>query len=152
MADTIKKQIIQDILTALANILVSNGFETNLGQNVLATRKQVDPDILPFVVIWPQIEEATAVHGRSNQDFPLQIEGHAAFGAAEPWAVAEDMQGDIIKLMTSKSAKPTPLADSIVYTEGGVDEYPEPGEIAIAVRVNFNIRYKTLAGNPFNQT
>lgn len=43
------------------------------------------------------------------------------------------------------------LAEVIEYAGGGVDEYPEGGDQATGVVTNWNIKYRTLAGDPYHQ-
>jgi len=43
------------------------------------------------------------------------------------------------------------LANDIEYVEGGVDEYPEENEIVVGVFATFNVKYRTLTGDPYNQ-
>lgn len=43
------------------------------------------------------------------------------------------------------------LADLIEYVSGGLDSYPEHDERAVGATVEFNIGYKTLVGDPYNQ-
>ncbi len=43
------------------------------------------------------------------------------------------------------------LAEDIEYAGGGTESYPEAGHKDIGVPALFNIKYKTLAGDPYNQ-
>jgi len=43
------------------------------------------------------------------------------------------------------------LASGIEYMAGGPESYPEAGEKVIGVPALFNIHYRTLAGDPYNQ-
>ena len=49
------------------------------------------------------------------------------------------------------SATTGDLADSINYTGGGIDEYPERSTQATGVVTNWEIRYRTLNGDPYHQ-
>lgn len=44
------------------------------------------------------------------------------------------------------------LADSMEYAGGGIDEYPEGSEQATGVITNWNIKYRTLNGDPYHQS
>jgi len=43
------------------------------------------------------------------------------------------------------------LAESIEYTGGGTDEYPDDGNIAVGVSAVFTLKYKTTIGDPYTQ-
>ena len=43
------------------------------------------------------------------------------------------------------------LADDIQYIEGGLEDYPEGGDIAVGAHSTFTIIYQTVSGNPFAQ-
>ena len=43
------------------------------------------------------------------------------------------------------------LAEAIEYAGGGIDEYPEGAEQATGVVTNWNIKYRTLNGDPYHQ-
>ena len=43
------------------------------------------------------------------------------------------------------------LADDIVYSAGGTEEYPEAGELIIASMAEFQIKYSTISGDPYQQ-
>ena len=43
------------------------------------------------------------------------------------------------------------LADSVIYTGGGVDEYPDPGDATVGVVASFEVAYPVKAGNPYAQ-
>jgi hypothetical protein len=43
------------------------------------------------------------------------------------------------------------LAESIVYTEGGAEDWPEDGETVAGSSARFAITYRTKTGNPYSQ-
>ncbi|KKN52429.1 hypothetical protein LCGC14_0612830 [marine sediment metagenome] len=43
------------------------------------------------------------------------------------------------------------LVEDVEYSAGGVEDYPEAGHKDVGVPALFNIKYKTLAGDPYNQ-
>ena len=44
------------------------------------------------------------------------------------------------------------LADSIEYVSGGTEDYPEDKTISVGVAGNFNIKYSTNIGDPYNNS
>jgi len=44
------------------------------------------------------------------------------------------------------------LADSMEYAGGGIDEYPKGADQATGVITNWNIKYRTLNGDPYHQS
>ncbi|MBW2342507.1 MAG: hypothetical protein JRF53_00580 [Deltaproteobacteria bacterium] len=43
------------------------------------------------------------------------------------------------------------FAEAIEYAGGGIDEYPEGADEATGVVTNWNIKYRTLSGDPYHQ-
>lgn len=43
------------------------------------------------------------------------------------------------------------LAEAIEYAGGGIDEYPEEADQATGVVTNWNIKYRTMSGDPYHQ-
>ena len=165
--DSIRKLIIQEIITRAAAIRTGSPavYSTNIGETVFRAHPKVDPDDLPCLVVWPQVEEAENKHGMSLHKMPVKIEGVVLFGAEEPSAVSERILGDLIKCFTSPSwdrrrivdspASPVtylvPYAESIVYTGGGTESYPEDGSVSVGAFVTFTVTYWTAIGDPYNQ-
>jgi hypothetical protein len=54
---------------------------------------------------------------------------------------------------TAEKVMPADLigADDIIYTRGGTDRFPESGEFAVGVQATFNVKYKTVTGDPYTQ-
>lgn len=112
MADTIREQIIAAIATALANVRTAKGFNTECGQNVVRAAKQLDPDDLPAIVIWPGHETVSKEYSVNTCLMPLRVEGLKAFGSSNISTVAETILGDLIELMTA-------IIWTRTYTSGG---------------------------------
>lgn len=236
MADTIREQIIAAIVTKLADILITKGYNTDIGQNVDRVLKDVDPDDLPATTVWPQPETSERKYGYSHIVMPVNLNGLVAFGSVNASVEAEKILGDLIELMTAirwtlpftsggtytvvagntiegqgsgavalvefvdltggawatgdaagnltlrrlvgtfeaedldvgananvastsgvitGQDAPTVvtggLADDIEYKSGGTEGYPEAGDLTVGVPALFNLKYRTLAGDPYNQ-
>ena len=166
MDTTIREKIIQEFLTRAALIRVSSPqvYATDIGGKVLRARPKVDPGELPCVVLWPQVEDAESKYGRQLCKMTLKIEGVVEYGAADPSETAEKILGDLIYCFVSPSwdrrrlivgaspvAYANPYAESVVYTGGGTNDYPEGAEIAIGVHINLIVSYYTQIGNPYAQ-
>jgi len=151
---TIRKEIIANIVTSLADIRTANGYVTEIGTNVFKVRKNLSSSKLPAITVWPQSEDNEKIHGKNRSTMPIRIEGILAFTQGDDLSdLAEDILGDIRKRMEDLSDDVTSgLADRIEYQSGGVDEYPEPGDAAVVCSAVFNIVYKTVAGDPFSQS
>lgn len=150
MANTIREQIIQNLITRAGLILIAGGYNTDIGANVQRVRQNLDPDELPATVVWPGEEEATKEYGISWQEMPVKFEGFAIFGATNPSVISEQILGDLIKAFTLTD--PTGgLADSVTYTGGGTEEYPSDKELAVGCAATFNIIYETVKGDPYSQ-
>lgn len=227
---TIREQIITAIISKVAEIRPTNGYNTDCGADVLRAIKLVDPDRLPVSAVWPQSEESVFEYCKMANTMPIRIEGLIVFGSSNPSEMSEKMLGDIIENIlgtewtlpfTTGSIKirigdtitgvdssatghvcdlevtsgtwaggdaagnltlrrlsgvfqaesitdaavqggsissisaiestTNSLAESIVYTGGGTDEYPDDDNLSVGVAANFNIKYITEIGNPYAQ-
>ena len=117
--DTIREQIIQAIITKLAVIRTSNGYNTNCGATVKRARKKLDPDALPACVVWPKLEEAGRNYGSGVHVMPVRVEGLDLYGDVNPSVVAELILGDLIEAMVG-------IVWTVPFTSGG------PYEIAVS--------------------
>jgi hypothetical protein len=159
--NTIREEIILELITRAAVMRTSSpqAYATDIGATVYRTRQKIDPDNLPCTVIWPLVEMAENTHGKSRHRMPVRIEGIAAFGSTDLSVISGRMLGDLIKCFTSPSwsrtraGSPTPenYIESIVYTGGGTDSYPEEGSTSVGAYANFLITYWTAIGDPFTQ-
>ena len=165
--NTIREEIILELLARAAVIRTTGSpqaYATDIGATVLRARPKVDPDELPCCIVWPQPEEAENAHGLSRHRMPVQIEGLAKFGTADPSVIAERILGDLIKCFTSPAwdrrrlvaspASPvtylSPYAESIVYQSGGPTT-PEDGAISVGCSAKFMVTYWTAIGDPYAQ-
>ena len=96
MADSIRKQILDAFAVRAALIRTANGYETEIGQNVLEAVKQEDPDDVPFVNVWPQPEESSRVEGRHVNIMVVRLEALIAHGG-DPVAQSEAALADMIE-------------------------------------------------------
>lgn len=153
--NTIRENIIGQFETRAAVIrkVVSppSGYETDCGENVFRVRPKVSPNELPCIVIWPQPEKAASNYGISRQQMTIKVEGVMRFGSTNPSVVAEMILGDLIKCFTSTGWERSPeYIESLFYSGGGTDAYPEEGTVVVGAFALFVVTYDTLAGDPYN--
>jgi len=150
VAPTIRARIIHAFADAMADVTIDNGYHTDAGKNVILCRRSLDPAELPCIVILPGMETAERLaSGYCYCTMRLGVESHAIFGAVSASVISENMLGDMLRALFGQSI--TTLADDIQYESGGIDSYPESGEVAIGVKVNLNIKYNYLIGDPYSQ-
>lgn len=154
MADTIRQKIITAVESRVAAITIVNGYSTDIGKNVFVVEKKLGKEDPPAVVIWPQVEETAQKFGKQLCIMPIQIDGISHFQSLNPSVVAEKMLGDLIKNITGGTLAQVTggLADIIKYTSGGSPEYPDAGETTVGTSAVFNIEYRYLVGDPYNQS
>ncbi|MBF0395772.1 MAG: hypothetical protein HQK78_03295 [Desulfobacterales bacterium] len=147
--ETVREQVITVIIDRLKEIVKTYGYNTNCGQNVIRARKSIDPDELPAIVVWPLNEEAEKKYGQMFCTMEFKIESLKKFESENPSIVAEQMLGDMINAMTYSPI--SPLIEDITYTSGGLNEYPDAGELVVSSFTTFNVKYSFLTGNPYCQ-
>lgn len=161
MSDTIREIIIQDIMARLADITVDGGYNTDIGARVYRVRKMVDTNELPASVVWPQPEVGQSSYGQLKCTMQMRVEGIAEFGTENASVVAERILGDLKKCLLAgldETVSPTTgwsrspdYIDSIIYTGGGTDEYPEEGALSVGAYATFEIGYYTKLDDPYSQ-
>lgn len=161
MNDTIREIIIQDFISRLAVITQANGYNTAIGGNVLRARKHVDPDEMPCCVVWPGTETAEASYGSNNCRMTMRIEGLAVFGTENPSVVSERILGDLKQcIFQPGNAFSSPPAgwlrspdyiDSLSYTGGGTEEYPDEGQKTTGAMISVEVEYTEDIGDPYSQ-
>lgn len=151
MADTIREQIIQNIVSEIGSLAITVGdSETYPDITVLRATKNPVEDELPAYVVWPGVEEVDQVFGVSNCTMPIEIEGLISIAGENVSAYEEALLGGIIKDMAG-SAVGT-LTNSVRYTGGGPKDHGDPENTIAAVGATFEIEYSTNLGDPYNQT
>lgn len=153
MTDTIREKIIQSFETGLAAIRISGGYATDGGRLVKRGIKLTDKDQLPGLSLMPFTESNEGIPGRHVLTMRIRVDGLIKFLNINPSAAAEAMLGDIIKRVSDPALTSIHggYADKVQYAEGGVEDYPDPGQFTIAVFATFEVKYKTNLGNPFTQ-
>ena len=158
MADTVRKKIIQAVLSKLAIIMVANGFNTEIGGNVERGKTHDDPENVPKLSLWAGREEAGKIIGAHVCNMNLRLEALLAVGSEEPSVLAEKALGDMIRAMCGGWGGQSALAtttggygDEIVYQSGGVESWPEPEQKVLGVPAEFIIKYRIKIGDPYNQ-
>jgi hypothetical protein len=121
MSDTIRKQIIENIASYLANVRRNRAYNTDIGQNVYKAKKaQI---ITPAIIIWPGVEDSLREYRIDQHSMPLRVDGLKEYGEDNPSDVSELMLGDLIEIMTAR-------AWDLTFSSGGT-ERPEVGDAII---------------------
>ncbi|MEN6375583.1 MAG: hypothetical protein ABFD75_12515 [Smithella sp.] len=165
--DTIRETIIQDFLSRLAVITTANGYNTNIGAKVLRAQKGVDPGDLPISDLWPGAEKGEDIYGQTDCKMQMKIEGIAKRTlVGSPPAlenasvIAEKILGDLKKCILAQydttTSPPTgwnrsAYIDSLVYTGGGTDEYPDESMQTAGAYITVDVTYHTKKGDPYTQ-
>jgi hypothetical protein len=170
--ETIREQIIKECIQRAAVIKSTNSpqeYATDIGKNVLRARPTYAPSDPPCIIIFPLPEESHNTYGQTMHIMTMHVEAAQYYGDTDPSIISEQMLGDIIKCFASPSwdrrrpvisASPPespepeplpPLADTIEYTGGGIEEYPEDGALVVGAKANFAVTYYTKIGDPYEQ-
>lgn len=150
MALTIREQIIGEIVAALGAVTTSDGYYTDIGQNIMRSMKKLDiqKDAPCIVVSAGQETVSKREYGKVFCNMPLEVEAIHAIDALTGGAeLAEAMLGDLLKILTK--SKLSSIAKEVKYTKGGATGYPDPGERSIAVQVSMSIDYTFAIGDPY---
>ncbi len=113
--ETTREQIILAIISKMAVIHTTAGYNTDCGANVQRAIGKLDPEALPACVVWPKSEEAGRQYGSGVHVMPVQVESLALPGTVNPSVVSELMLGDLIEAMAG-------IVWSLPFTSGGTYE------------------------------
>jgi hypothetical protein len=72
--DSIRERIIKAFISRLAIIRVDNGFNTDCGLNVSRAVRNLDPDALPAVIVWPRKDENEPFYEQTGLTLPIDVE------------------------------------------------------------------------------
>ena len=148
MADTIREQILQAVVTRLKTITVANGFNLDIGDKVFRARPTGDDSVLPWAVLWDSSEAATRQYGLRVVTMDIVVEILSKYtlvtGASQ---VGNQALGDILKAMPESDAWGG-LARDTKY-QAGQTAFPSDGDTTAGVKVSFSIEYTTGLNNPY---
>jgi len=115
MANSIREQIILAVISKLADIRTSAGYQTDCGANVQRVRKMFDPDDLPAISVWPKPEESENKYGAQFNTMPMQVEALVKHGTTNPSVISEKLLPDLIECILG-------VEWTVSFTSGGVYE------------------------------
>ena len=150
MADTIREKIIAAMTSTLKNY---SEYTTISSPDVHRGRIIFDPDVdpLPLISVVPRVESAEpTTYQTTDCTMPVDVSCLVPVGESNPSELGEAVLGELIK--AALSAVPSD-AESIFYTGGGIDEYPdEMGQAVLTVGISLSVKYKTDTDDPYNLT
>lgn len=159
MADTIREQIITAYVNHLSNMITANGFNHDCGNTVLRARKSID--VTPAVNLLPKPETAEInEYGQLEKTTTIRLEAVVAFDPtvenAEAIAskIQNELLGDMEKVMTGSEIFISGLSGLVTYidyTGGGPADIPAEEDTTVAAYAQFEIKYSTLIGDPYQQ-
>lgn len=100
MADTIREQIIQAVISRLGIVRTSKGYNTNCGRNVIRAERKRDSDKVESFTIWPGMDENDPKYSANAIEFPLIVEAEKAFtSTTNPSELGEQLLGDMVEAL-----------------------------------------------------
>lgn len=148
---TKRKRIIDEIKTALENILIANGYATDAGNNVFLDRSSFDDaETKPFINIDESedslIEQSGTIAGsKFKLSLPISIEATNNCIPLEPSSKGHELIGDIKKCLFSQEW--TIDIKEINYQSSTIAQH-ESGSGVVSVSVNAEVIYIETIGNP----
>lgn len=148
MADTIKEKITNQLLVMAEAILITNGFETDMGEHSYLTCKAIEEDDLPATSLFPSLVESAPDYGAVKHEMKVSLE---CFILAEKTdihsSLVNKMEGDVRKKFETADATLAALIESIDVTSAD-PVYPESSSDTVSVNVGLKVTYKTVRGDP----
>jgi hypothetical protein len=167
MADSVRQQLADAIKTRFQTILIANGYQTNIGQNVFLWRNlERDPlneseTQLLSLSDWKEITEPKiSSQGDHHRTLFWHVEAENVVAVTEADAVGRKILADIekvlgidIKWMTTPGNLTTALAFNTlpVDTQDGTSlmEVEQRDRVIVSVKYQFKIEYRTPRWDAF---
>ncbi len=146
--------IVTVALSRVADISITNGYETDIGLVSSIAEQQYNPD---------EITSGGAVNVFDSEDtneddetigteyeirMPLSVEGHIRVGAGNAVTIAHSVLSDIKKaVLLVDNRTMSGLVLDVRYTDRSI-EYPKAAGDVVSVKVNFYVIYIETYGSP----
>jgi len=144
MADSIREQIIQDIVTQLGTLSGYGDVHRGL--------IYFESGDLPAIAVLPGVETAEKKYGEQFCVMPVAVHAIQVIGSGNnPSVVGEVALADLIDNLIGGRDN-IDKVNNITYAGGGIEDYPDENEQAIVINVNIDVEYCTNLGDPFTQT
>lgn len=109
---SVREQIIDAIVSRLAIVRTTNGYQTSAGASVFRAKAHLATADLPALVVWPGVETAIREYGRVHNEMPVRIEAFSVPGSSDFSEASESLLSDVIEAMTCTQY-------AMAYTSGG---------------------------------
>lgn len=151
MADTIRELIIQDLVTQLENLLLDNGYNTDLGQIVQRGLIPVDmTQKAAAVFVQPGVEGGVREYGVQTLTMPVQIDAVHSLAGENASVLGEQMLGDLISCVIGGRSNIGRI-ENMVYSSGGVEDYPTKEDQLLWAQMSIEVTYHIVIGDPYSQ-
>ena len=154
MADTIRELIIQEIEANLGT-LTGGSYDPQIGGAVIrADRFGLDNNV-PGIAMAAGVEEVTRIYRKAEMKMPMILTASAPYPISGDRAAQAEIiskQAEVmLGYLRSAMGLPVAHADAVQYSQGGIEDYPDPrnGDTTVMVSAEFNILYKTGIGDPY---
>lgn len=152
MADSIREQIVQAVLSLTQSITKDNGYETDIGLRMERARRSFSESDLPGGSVWANSEASARDYESTQQALDVAIDGHHEVVKNETSDVtANRMIADFRKAIETYDSTLNALVSGIQYTQAD-PEYPDDGSSVVSVTVKYEITYDTVRGDPYTQS
>lgn len=150
MADPIREQIVQALLTRLKTIVTGNDYNTDIGLNVFrALRRPLEAHELPAIYLLEGDESESEINfGFDRYNFGISIQARVTFDDGDDWMrIGTLMIADVIKCLGVDQTLGG-LALDIRMTSNQVGEAEEKVR-AVGADISVEIDYRTQHLNPY---
>ena len=148
MADSIREQIMASFAARLAAITVANGYQTDIGDNVVRARRSFLEEDLPAISVIDGAETFDRRGGSVLVSVPIEV--HVIRNTTTHGSDCNKTLADVYQCVESWDFKTAGLIDSIEYQQGE-PEYPEDGSDVLKVVSRFLLKYNLVKGDPYSQ-
>ena len=151
MADTIRELIIQDLVAQLETLTIVNGYNTSVGQ--IVQRGLIPLDMTQqaaAVFVQPGVESAEREYGDQVLTMPVQIDAVHSLGGDNASVLGEQVLGDLLSCLIGGRDNISRI-ESLVYSSGGIEDYPAKEDQLLWVQMSIEITYITVLGDPYSQ-
>lgn len=151
---SIANDIAQAIASRLANISITNGYQTDLNHKVLRGRRRLNQPDLPCAVLIERDDKPSGQSGQRDPSAkikqPYVIEGHAACDPDNPNDVGHQIIADLKRAIWSGGPLVYGAAQKVITVtyEGKSIAPREDGIVGVAAAIEISVEFVEQLANP----
>lgn len=154
---SLSQRALCEIERRLRRVRTADGYESDAGLSVFSSRRSIDPEQLPALVVWDNGETSA-----SNPGGPVRIamtvlvEAHGPCDQADTGDVLQALKADVKRALLAKSngalvdEESAPRGFATIRYAGAQPSARDNGATSESIAMTFEVTYGEGCGNPYS--